>query len=80
MNNVLIDKYVRLLDPLSVDLKLSIITALTESIRKGFESKPTDKEQLFEKLNGAWADVNDDLESIIYSSRTISDRDINFDI
>lgn len=79
MEDVVISKYVRLFEPLSTELKLELLAALSENIRLSFRKSSIDKRQLFNDLKGAWNDVSDELEADIYSSRTISDKEINLD-
>ena len=81
MNNITISKYIKLFEPLSLELKIELLSALTDSIKKGLvkKEKEVDKEKLGRELFGAWADVDDDITAIIYDSRTTSDREINFD-
>lgn len=46
---------------------------------KNVKPSVTNKQKILESLNGAWADMDDSIIEEIYSSRTISDREINLD-
>ncbi|MEM6317684.1 MAG: hypothetical protein AAF960_08440 [Bacteroidota bacterium] len=75
MKEILLDRYLKILEPLSVDFKLAIVSALTENIRESFSKKSKDKVSLFNELKGAWSDMSFDIENKIYNSRTISDKE-----
>lgn len=80
MNDLLLERYIKWIEPLSDDLKLLLINMITKSIMNRRKDRSVnDKRLLFEKLKGSWKDVDDNIEALIYSSRTISDRDINLD-
>ena len=81
MSNALLNNYVRLFESLPLDTRLSLLTALTESLRSSFVPPSSDrKRELFNRLAGAWSDVNGEaMIEEIYASRTISDRDLSFD-
>ncbi len=80
MNNLLLERYIRWINPLSVENKLALISLISQSI---IEKKPdkslTERQLLFNQLKGSWSDVDDSIEKIIYNSRTTSEREINFD-
>ena len=79
MENLLISRYLRLVEPLSTELKLELLAALSENIKNSMKESRVDKRRLFNDLKGSWNDVSDDLESDIYRSRTISDKEISLD-
>ncbi|WP_020535563.1 hypothetical protein [Lewinella cohaerens] len=80
MEDLLISKYVKLFELMSLESKIELLSKLTESMKKGFSKKAEpDKKELSRELFGAWADIDDDITELIYSSRTISKRDVNFD-
>lgn len=80
INDLTISKYVKLFEPMSLESKIALLAALTESIKNGLNKKDeVDKESLSEELFGAWADTDDNIADIIYTSRTSSDREISFD-
>lgn len=58
---------------LSVELKLELLSKLSDSLKTEFKSNKTEKEVLFEELCGAWSDMDDDLEKEIMESRMISE-------
>jgi hypothetical protein len=69
----------RLLRPLSSDLKLELISKISEDLKVDLNSKKSAKENLLEDLHGSWNDVGDDLVDDIIKNRSISDRNISFD-
>jgi hypothetical protein len=77
METIVINKLMRLIDPLSVDLKLELLSKLSDSLKTDFKSNKTEKEVLFEELYGAWSDMDDDLEKEILESRTVSEREVS---
>lgn len=79
MDNLLINRYIRLIEPLSIDLKLELLSAISASIKNGLKKPKPEKYALFMELKGAWSDIDDSIEDEIYSSRTISDKEISFD-
>ena len=79
MENLLISRYLRLVEPLSTELKLELLAVLSENIKNSMKESRVDKRRLFNDLKGSWNDVSDDLESNIYRSRTISDKEISLD-
>lgn len=66
-------------EPLSTELKLELLAALSENIKNSLKKSRVDKRRLFNDLKGSWNDVSDDLEADIYHSRTISDKEISLD-
>ena len=80
MNNLSISKYTKLLEVMSLESKIELLSILTESIKQGLtKKKVVDKAQIAKDLFGTWADIDDNITDLIYSSRTTSDRDISFD-
>lgn len=77
--DIVINKLMRLINPLSVELKLELLSKLSENLRTEFKSNKTEKEILLEELYGAWSDVEDNLEEEIIANRNISERVIDFD-
>lgn len=76
----MISRYLKIFEALAFEVKLELLSKMTESIKRGYKQPKKDKTQLLEELCGAWSDVNDDeLISTIYNARTISDRAINLD-
>ncbi len=57
MEEIALNRFMRLLQPLSSDLKLQLIARLSESIRQP-ESQQSDKEE-WKKMFGVWNDVDD---------------------
>jgi len=81
MGNAVLNNYVRLFESLPIDTRLSLMTALTNSLRSSLTpTSPERKRELFVKLAGAWSEVDDEaMIEDIYGSRTLSDRELNFD-
>ena len=80
MENVIVSKYLKLFELLSLESKIELLSKLTDSIKHEVspQSRP-DKTGLLQELFGAWSDIDEDITDQIYSSRTISDKPINFD-
>ncbi|NBB88176.1 MAG: hypothetical protein GVX96_00105 [Bacteroidetes bacterium] len=65
---------------MSLELKIELLSRLADSIKSGYSGdREPDKKELSRELFGAWADMDDDITELIYSSRTTSDREINLD-
>ena len=76
----MISKYMKLFELMSLELKIELLSRLADSIKSGYAGdREPDKKELSRELFGAWADMDDDITEIIYSSRTTSDREINLD-
>jgi hypothetical protein len=61
-------KYMRLLNHLSIGLKLKLIALLTESITNDFKKKDNKNED-WKSLYGAWKDMDDDIVDEIRAAR-----------
>jgi len=80
MENVVIDQLMRLLQPLSRELKLELITRISESLKLDLQHpSSTSKEQQFTELFGAWKNTAPELTDDILQARSSSDRRIDFD-
>jgi len=79
MKNITVDKYMRMLEPLSMEDKLELLSRLSESLKKNFFTDKSDKEKLLDKLAGAWKDSDEITAEDIRAARTTSNRDINLD-
>lgn len=69
----------RLLKPLSSELKLELISKLSESLKIDLNKSKTKKVQILDTLYGSWSDMKDDITNDILASRSNSDRNISFD-
>lgn len=79
MENVVLNRLMRLLNPLSSGLKLELISKISESLKFELNKSKSEKEALLEELSGSWSDVESDLAEDIVNARSISGRDISFD-
>jgi len=80
MDNYIVARYMRMFKTLDLDIKLELLTRITENIKEGVKKKQSiDKVALLEKLSGSWSDVSDNLTDEIYSTRTLSNKNIQFD-
>jgi len=79
MKELIINRYLKMFEGLSLELKLELLSKLTDSLKKGVNKPKLDKKHLLNELYGAWKDTEEDMISTIYKSRTISDRNISFD-
>ena len=79
MENFIISQYLRLFELLTIEVKLELLSKLTENIKGSFKKRETNKTQLLNELCGAWSDVDEEaMINVIYEGRTISDKTINF--
>lgn len=65
----LILDYMTLLRHLDLDLRLRLISRLTESIRTDYARYPKGKDDSWKKLFGTWSDTSDDLAAFILRNR-----------
>lgn len=82
MENILINRYMRLLEPLTIDLKLELLARLSANLKKELGSKMSstiNKEKLLDELFGAWKDVDENFMEDIIASRNVSNKSINLD-
>ena len=66
-------------DLLNMEAKLELLARLSENVHRSFNKPNKDKSELLESLSGSWSDVDENIVDEIYNSRTISDRNIDFD-
>lgn len=82
-DNSLVSKYMNMLAPLNFEVKLAILSKLSENLQSEFaqnqESEIERKTQLLHKLSGSWSDVDDSIVDEVLESRSFNDNDINFD-
>jgi hypothetical protein len=69
MEALIIDKLMHLITPLTTELKLELLSKLSDNLKTEFKSNKTEKEILLEELYGSWSDVEDGLEVEIKESR-----------
>jgi|GEM_PF-5345786 hypothetical protein len=69
MEALIIDELMHLITPLTTELKLELLSKLSDNLKTEFKSNKTEKEILLEELYGAWSDVEDGLEVEIKESR-----------
>lgn len=79
MDNALINRYMKIIEPLRFDLKLELLARLTESLQRSAVRPEKDKQSLLEELYGSWSDVDDGIVDDILNSRSISEQDIDLD-
>lgn len=61
MENIALNRLMRLLSPLSSELKLELISKISESLKFDLNRSKPEKEVLLEDLFGSWSDVEDNL-------------------
>lgn len=70
----------KLFESLSLDSRLSLISAMTENVRNTIQTEKKSKLELLYELLGAWSDIDDErMIKDIYESGTTSDRIVNFE-
>ncbi len=80
MENTIISNVMRLLAPLKIELKLELLSRLSESIKKESNFNRGDaKENLLNELSGAWSDTGKNLADEILNERSFSKREISFE-
>lgn len=79
MEKIIVNRLMRLINALSLENKLEILSKLSEDLKIDFNSKNSRKENLLDELFGVWTDIKVNLSDDIMNSRTSSDREISFD-
>ena len=79
MESATVTRFMRLIAPLSTEMKLEILSELSESLKADFHAKGDEKLELLKEVAGAWSGTDDDLAERIVNSRTISDNRLSFD-
>jgi len=80
MENFIISRYLKMFEALTIEVKLELLSKLTENIKSSFKQPETNKEQLLDELCGAWNDIDEEkMIKDIYESRTISNKVISLD-
>ena len=79
MESTTVTRFMRLIAPLSTEMKLEILSELSESLKADFYTKEAKESELLKEVTGAWSGTNDDLAERIISSRTISDNKFSLD-
>lgn len=75
----LILDYMAILRHLSTDLKLRLISKLTDSIRESDTEKRGQEDDSWKALFGVWSDTDEDLADIIRDSRLPNRETASFD-
>lgn len=79
-NSIGVDKYMHLIEPLTVEVKLELLARLSESVRDSLSKKDVaDKGMLLDSLSGAWSDFSDADVSELLSGKVVIEKDINLD-
>ena len=55
MEKIIISKYLRMFEPLTIELKLELLSKITDSIKRDFKRSEIDKKQLLNEICGAWS-------------------------
>lgn len=69
MENVIVNKYMRLIEPLSLETKLELVAKIVENLKSGIAKPIPNKENLLDDLYGAWSDMDDVVINDILNSR-----------
>ena len=81
MENLIVSKYMRMLEPLAMEVKLELLSKLTENVKSNFlnTASTVNKENLLEELSGSWKDVDENIIGEIFQSRTTSNKLIDLE-
>ena len=79
MESLIVERYMRLIEPLPFEIKLELISKLFESLKTSVGRPQVNKDALLDELSGSWKDVDDSIVEDIYRSRTTSGKEINLD-
>lgn len=79
MENMAINKLMGLIEVLSLEDKLILLTKLSEILKTEVSTSLKGKELLLQELSGSWRDTDDNLSSEILEARSISESKTCFD-
>lgn len=79
MENMSVIRLMSLIKPLSFEMKLEILSELTNNLKAKFKSNGNEKENLLNELFGSWDETSDEMVKEIYRSRVNSNRNLSFD-
>lgn len=81
MSNLVVDRVMKIISPLSFNTKLELMAEISENLRQNnLENNDNEsKQDTLASLFGAWKDIEDNIIEDIYSARSNSSREISFD-
>ena len=80
MENNSVIRLMRLIKPLSIELKLEILSEISNSLKNKFQKNNIqEKENLLDELYGIWENTGDELADEIYNDKLNSTRKIDLD-
>ena len=79
MDDLIVDRYMKLIEPLSFELKLELISKIFENLKTKLTEPEINKDKVLNELYGSWEDVEDSITEDMLKYRTSSDREINLD-
>lgn len=71
-----INQLMELLTPLSLEMKMEIVSRLSKQVQTNENSRKKNKQELLNSLVGAWKDTSESLTDDILKARVISDKNI----
>lgn len=74
MGELVVNTFLRLIKPLRMEIKLSLLSRLSAHVQEAFVQEHEPSAKLLDQLAGSWADLPDDLSDTIMQDRTISDK------
>ena len=81
MENIAISRLMEMINSLSLESKLEVLSKLSDSLKIDFNSNQSNssKEDLLEELFGAWESFPEGIDQEIIDLRSTSNREINID-
>lgn len=79
MENIAVNRLMRLINPLSLENKLEILAKLSLELKLEFNKVKPSNEILLDTLFGAWEKMDDFIFDDILKSRSTSNKEISFD-
>ncbi len=79
MESATVTRFMRLIAALSTEMKLEILSKLSENLKADFYAKEDERSELLKEVTGAWSGTDDDLAEKVISSRTVSDNRFSLD-
>jgi hypothetical protein len=80
IDSIGVDKYMHLIEPLTIEVKLELLAKLSENVRNSLTKKNvSDKQKLLNSLSGAWSDISDIEVNEILNGKVVVEKEINLE-
>lgn len=75
----MLNHYWRMIEPLSLEFRLKLLSKLSDDIRQTLQREPENRRKLLYEVWGAWADTEENVSTIIHTDKSVSMPDFSLD-